>query len=289
MPSTVIQWFPGHMAKTKRQIRETLPLVDIVIELRDARIPQSSRNPEIKSLIGSKPRLILLNKSGLADPNKTRLWVDYISKNEAPCIASDCMTGTGIKELMPKIKELLADKLSRYEEKGMNKTVKAMIVGVPNVGKSALINKLGGKKKAKVEDRPGVTREKQWVFTDIGLDLLDTPGVLWPKFEDQLVGENLAFTGAVSDDVLDSETIAVKLCGRLRKIYPVQLYERYKISEADRADELEDWELFELIGRKRGFLERGGEVNCERCANILLDEFRAAKIGRMTIDVLPRE
>ncbi|MBE6631139.1 MAG: ribosome biogenesis GTPase YlqF [Ruminococcaceae bacterium] len=288
MPSTTIQWFPGHMAKTKRQIRELLPEVDVVLELRDARIPQSSRNPEIRQLIGKKPRIVLLNKASVADPNKTKAWAEYIGETDAPCIITDCISGTGIKELVPKIKEVLSEKVERYESRGMQKTLRAMIVGVPNVGKSALINKLGGKKRAKVEDRPGVTRDKQWVFTDIGLDLLDTPGVLWPKFEDQTVGEHLAFTGAISDGILDSETIAVKLCGKLREMYPKMLYERYKIYENDRPEDLEDWELFELIGRKRGFLERGGEVNYERCASIVLDEFRAAKIGRITLDVLPR-
>ena len=289
MPSAVIQWFPGHMAKTRRLITECLPLVDIVIEVLDARIPISSKNPELERLIGQKPKLSVLSKAALADPEVSRLWREYYKKQGADAIFYDCRGGENISAIAPAVRSILGEKLNRYEAKGMSgRRLKAMLVGIPNVGKSSLINTLASNSKAKVEDRPGVTLNKQWVSTSIGIDLLDMPGVLWPKFEDQTVGENLAITGAIKDDILDLEQIAFLLVGRLRKAAPDKLSQRYKLGDMSQYDDLEDYELFEVIGRKRGFLISGGEVNYERTANMLLDEFRAAKIGRITLE-LPTE
>ena len=221
MPSQTIQWFPGHMAKTRRLISENLKNVDAVIEVLDARIPYSSRNPEIVRLCADKPSIILLNKSSLADSEITKRWAQKLSGENTVCIETDCISGKGLAQITPAIKELCEKKLARYEEKGMiGRDVKAMVLGIPNVGKSSLINKLCKNKKTKVENRPGVTLDKQWVTTDLGILLLDMPGVLWPKFDDPVVGENLAITGAIKDDILDIETIATVLCGRLRRNYP---------------------------------------------------------------------
>lgn len=277
------------MAKTRRLITECLPLVDIVIEVLDARIPISSKNPELERLIGQKPKLSVLSKAALADPEVSRLWREYYKKQGADAIFYDCRGGENISAIAPAVRSILGEKLNRYEAKGMSgRRLKAMLVGIPNVGKSSLINTLASNSKAKVEDRPGVTLNKQWVSTSIGIDLLDMPGVLWPKFEDQTVGENLAITGAIKDDILDLEQIAFLLVGRLRKAAPDKLSQRYKLGDMSQYDDLEDYELFEVIGRKRGFLISGGEVNYERTANMLLDEFRAAKIGRITLE-LPTE
>ncbi len=285
MPSDQIQWFPGHMAKTRRLISECLGLVDIVIELLDARIPYSSRNPEISKITGSKPVLTLLNKASLADPDTFNQWLAYYSGKGKGCIITDVTKGQGIDKIMPAVKEILGEKLERYENKGMTgRRLKAMIVGIPNVGKSSLINKLSGNKKAKVEDRPGVTVNKQWVKTNIGIDLLDMPGVLWPKFEDEEVGENLAMTGAIRDQILDIELIAMRLCGRLRKYYPELLCARYKLDSIEKYEDYTDYELFEEIGRKRGCIISGGEINTERCATMILDEFRGGVIGRITLE-----
>lgn len=285
MPSAVIQWFPGHMAKTRRLITDCLPLVDIVIEILDARIPQSSKNPEIERLIGQKPKLTILSKSALADPNVSGLWREYYKKKGSEAIFYDCRDGENISTIAPAVKRILGEKLERYEAKGMTgRRLKAMIVGIPNVGKSSLINMLATTNKAKVENRPGVTIDKQWVTTSVGIDLLDMPGVLWPKFEDQNVGENLAVTGAIKDGILDLEQIACLLVGRLREVAPDRLSERYKLGDISQYADLADHELFDVIGRKRGFLISGGEVNGERTANMLLDEFRSAKIGRITLE-----
>lgn len=285
MPSQTIQWFPGHMAKTRRLITENLKNVDAVIEILDARIPYSSRNPEIARLCGSKPSILLLNKSSLADPRVTQKWSERYSNENTVCIETDCITGKGLSQIAPAIKRLCEDKVNKYEQKGMTgRAIKAMVVGIPNVGKSSLINKLCGNKKAKVENRPGVTLDKQWVSTDIGVLLLDMPGVLWPKFDEKEVGENLAITGAIKDDILDIETIAMILCSRLRDTYPALLCERYKLSSIPTCDELDDYDLLCAIGKKRGFLISGGEVDLERTANMLLDEFRAAKIGQISLD-----
>ena len=277
------------MAKTRRLITENLKNVDLIIEILDARIPYSSRNPELSRLIGNKPTLILLNKSSLADPDKTKLWAEHYRSSTVRCLAIDCLTGDGINRILPTVQDILKDKTEKYESRGMaGRRLRAMILGIPNVGKSTLINRLVGNKKAKVENRPGVTVDKAWYSTSIGIDLMDMPGLLWPKFEDKLVGENLAMTGAIKDAVLDIEVIAMKLCGRLRDLYPTLLLSRYPIAkEAGELDDMSDWDLVEAIGRRRGMLISGGEVNTERTAIMLVDEFRSAKIGRITLDVPP--
>ena len=288
--SKVIQWFPGHMAKTRRMISENLKNVDIVIEILDARIPLSSRNPEITKLIENKPSLIILNKASLADPAQNKLWQEYYSSDNSACILVDCLTGEGLSKILPAIKLLLKDKIERKESKGMvGRRLFAMVLGIPNVGKSTLINKLSGGKKAKVENRPGVTRDKQWVSTGIGVDLLDMPGILWPKFEDKAVGENLALTGAVKDDILDIESLAMVYCGRMKALYPEMLAARYKLGDISSFADMTDYELLCHIGKKRGFLISGGEINTERCADMLLDEFRGAKLGRITLDRIQSE
>ena len=290
MPSETIQWFPGHMAKTRRMITENLKNVDIIIEILDARIPYSSRNPEIKRLVGDKPTLLLLNKASLADPNQNALWVKRYTNENTVCILTDCVTGEGMNKLAPAIRSILADKLAKYEQKGMiGRRLRAMVLGIPNVGKSSLINRICGNKKTKVENRPGVTLDKQWVSTNIGVDLLDMPGILWPKFEERRVGENLALTGAIRDGILDIESLAVVLCKRLRILYPSMLSERYKLGDMEQYAELSDYDLFLTIGKKRGFLISGGEINTERTAGTLLEEFRASKIGKITLDRYSKE
>lgn len=284
MPSDQIQWFPGHMAKTRRLITENLASVDIVIELLDARIPYSSENPEIKRLTGSKPRVTVLNKYTLADPDACRVWREYYKKNGQSCIFTDCVTGYGLDRMRGEINATLADKIKRYEEKGMaGRHLKAMIVGIPNVGKSSLINRLAGSRSAKVENRPGVTVAKQWVSTSLGIDLLDMPGVLWPKFDEREVGENLSITGAVKDEVVELEAVAYALCERLKRLYPKLLCERYKLDPEFVAG-AEPHEIFEAAARKRGLLLKGGEINRDRCADLLLDELRSGKIGRITLE-----
>lgn len=279
-----IQWFPGHMAKTRRLISENLKYTDIVIELRDARIPYSSKNPEIEKLIGDKPRLILLNKASLADANVNRAWLKYFEARGEKCLLLDCVNCNGIKDIYPAVCEILSEKMARWAEKGMNKKVRAMVVGIPNVGKSSFINRVAGTNKAKVENRPGVTLTKQWVSTSIGLELIDMPGVLWPKFDDKFVGENLAMTGAIKDHILDTEELAMLLCGRLRDSAPKAFAERYKLTDADGWEELDLYDLFELVGKKRGFLMSGGVINHERTADTILNEFRAATIGCISLE-----
>ena len=284
MATNPIQWFPGHMAKTKRLMRECLPEVDIIIELLDARIPYSSKNPEIDSLIGEKPRIIVFTKSTLANPALTEKWAQKYAKGGAKTVVIDSTAGIGIDALAAAVKDVLAEKIERYHNKGMDgRKLKAMIVGIPNVGKSSLINRIAGSKKARVEDRPGVTVDKQWVATKIGVDLLDMPGVLWPKFEDQTVGENLAMTGAIKDAILDIEEIAMILCSRLMTVAPKEFMARYKLT-AEETEGIDSYDLFELVGRKRGFLISGGEINHKRTADTLLDEFRGGKIGRITLE-----
>lgn len=284
MAKNPIQWFPGHMAKTKRMMRECLGDVDIVLELIDARIPYSSKNPEIAGLVGDKPRITVMTKSTLADPSLSAAWAEKYTKEGSRTVLIDSTAGVGIDALSAAVREVLSEKLERYKQKGMSgRRLKSMIVGIPNVGKSSLINRLAGSKKAKVEDRPGVTMTKQWVPTSIGLDLLDMPGVLWPKFEDERVGENLAMTGAIRDAILDTEEIAMLLCTRLMEVAPREFMARYKLTE-DECSGLDGYDLFELVGRKRGFLVGGGGINHERCATVLLDEFRGGKIGRITLE-----
>lgn len=285
MSSQQIQWFPGHMAKTRRLIRENLSNVDIIIEILDARIPYSSRNPMIREICENKPIIILLNKSSLADPEVTKYWANKYTDDNTVCIETDCITGKGIDNISAAIKQLLSEKIERYNAKNMGgRSVKAMVLGVPNVGKSSLINKISGNKKAKVENRPGVTVNKQWVSTNIGILLLDMPGILWPKFEDRYIGENLAITGAIKDDILDIETIATALVSRLRKSYPALMCQRYKLESIEKYDDLSDYDLLLTIGKKRGCLMSGGTVDSERVANLIIDEYRAAKIGRISLD-----
>ena len=285
MQSEVIQWFPGHMAKTRRLISENLKDVDIIVEILDARIPYSSKNPEIQRLIGDKPSLTILNKASLANKQITQKWIDYYRSNGKYAISVDCITGEGLSLISNAVKNILSDKIERFENKGMNKKLRAMFVGIPNVGKSSLINKICGSKKAKVENRPGVTLNKQWIPTNIGFDLMDMPGVLWPKFEEKSVGENLAITGAIKDAILDIEYIAVALCSRLKNLAPNEFMTRYKIKEDELASCETDYEIFELVGKKRGFLISGGEINTERTAATLLEEFRSAKIGTISLEV----
>ena len=285
MATNPIQWFPGHMAKTRRMMKECLGEVDIILELLDARIPYSSKNPEIEKLIGDKPKITILTKSTLADPEISKKWLEKLNQNGRRAVMIDSTQNIGIDNLARVVKEVLAEKIARYEAKGMHgRKLKAMIVGIPNVGKSSLINRIAGAKKAKVEDRPGVTMTKQWVPTEIGFDLLDMPGVLWPKFEDNTVGENLALTGAIRDKILDTEELAMILCARMMVVAKDAFMTRYKLTE-DEVDGLDSYDLFELVGRKRGFLISGGEVNHQRCAEMLLDEFRGGKIGRITLDL----
>ena len=273
------------MAKTRRLMQECLSQVDLVIELLDARIPKSSENPEIARLVATKPRLTLLSKSSLADPVATDAWKKAFAEAGRECIFYDCRTGEGMNAIAPAARRLCADKLERYHEKGMDgRKLRAMIVGIPNVGKSSLINKLAATNKAKVENRPGVTLTKQWITTSLGIDLLDMPGILWPKFEDQTVGENLAVTGAIRDEIMDIEMLACVLANRLRTRYMDLLATRYKLKPEDTED-MTDFELAEYIGRKRGFLISGGEVDFLRTSNMLLDEFRGGKIGRITLEM----
>ena len=273
------------MAKTRRLIAENLKLVDVVFELRDARIPLASANPEIKKLVGDKPRIVLLNKAALADPKINAAWARCFADRGLPCLAVDCADGQGIKEIYPTVCKLLKDKMESWAAKGINRKVRAMVVGIPNVGKSSFINRLAGTKKAKVENRPGVTMHKQWVSTDIGLELMDMPGVLWPKFDEKIVGEHLAMTGAIKDQILDTEEIAMLLCGRLRFTAHDAFAARYKLTDADDYDDLDLYDLFELIGKKRGFLMAGGAVDHKRTAEMLLSEFRGAIIGRISLEI----
>ena len=284
MPSNTIQWFPGHMAKTRRLIGECLPQIDILIEVLDARIPRASRNPEIHRIAGNKPILSLLNKASLASPEENARWLAAFRARGEYAVLTDCVSGDGIKHLPDDIRTILSEKVERYREKGMaGRRLRAMIVGIPNVGKSSLINRMCGAEKARVENRPGVTVAKQWVSTPLGIDLLDMPGVLWPKFDDPIVGENLAFTGAIKDNILDVEELAMALAARLANTCPDLLCTRYKLNAAD-IEGLDGYDLLSLIGRRRGMLVSGGECDFRRAANMLLDEFRHATIGRITLE-----
>lgn len=278
-----IQWYPGHMTKTRRMISENLKQVDAVCEILDARIPVSSRNPDVDELTDGKPRLIILNRVDQADPEVTKQWVKYFKSKNIKTLQTDSKNGTGIKEFSSEISALLQDKLNNWRQKGQTgRKLRAMIIGVPNVGKSSFINRLAGRKTAKTEDRPGVTRGRQWISVNSTLELMDTPGILWPKFEDQSVGLNLAYTGAVKDEIMDLETLAANLCADLMRLYPDALRIRYKIAPEDGAT---GFELLEQCARKRGFLISGGELDLERMARIILDEFRAGKLGRITLEI----
>lgn len=273
------------MAKTRRMIAENLPAVDAVMEILDARIPASSRNPDIDRICGEKPRLVLLNKAGLADEAITAAWQERYTGNGVLCLRCDCISGAGISRIAPALRELCSSKLEKYADRGMSgRRLRAMVLGIPNVGKSSLINRLTGSKKAKVENRPGVTLDKQWVTTQSGIDLLDMPGVLWHKFDDRRVAENLALTGAIKDSILDSEELASVLCGRLYSLCPALLCQRYRLGDPAELAKLKNHEILELIGRRRGYLVPGGEVDIERSAKMLTDEFRSAKIGRVSLE-----
>lgn len=288
MEAVDIQWFPGHMAKTRRLMKENLPLVDVVVEITDARVPASSRNPEMKNLVGGKPRVVVLNKCDMADEALTAEWIEYYRTNGVRAVAMDCRSGKGLNKLVPTVKEVMKKELEKRAAKGMEgKPIRMMIVGIPNVGKSSFINRVAGGKRAKVEDRPGVTRGKQWVTLEKGIDLLDMPGVLWPKFDDKTVGEHLAFTGAIKDDILDTELLAMRLADLLNREYHSLLCERYRLTDEETAD-IEPYDLLSLIGAKRGMKISGGEVDTERAAAMLLDEFRGGKIGSMTLE-MPNE
>lgn len=280
-----IQWFPGHMKKTERQIEEDIKLVDIVYELVDARIPLSSKNPDIERMIRNKPRIMLLNKSDLADQNATNLWMEYFKTEHTAVIPICSQNGEGLKSIQAVSERMLSDKITRQKEKGMvGKGIKALVVGVPNVGKSSFINKICGRNSAKTGDRPGVTKGKQWITVSSSLQLLDTPGILWPKFEDEKIAFALAFTGAIKDEIIDVEELGVRLCAALKKHYPDALKTRYKLT--DLCDD--DYELLHDIGRKRGCVISGGEIDTRKAAILLLDEFRGGKLGRITLE-LPNE
>lgn len=276
-----INWFPGHMVKTKREIKENLKLVDAVVEIRDARIPRASSNPEIEELCKGKPRLILLNKSDLTNPRITKEWMNYLTKDDVKAIEVNSLKGDGLKNIKPALLALLKEKHDRQRAKGLvNITTRVMVVGIPNVGKSTFINKMARNNIAKTGDRPGVTKNKQWIKTSIGLELLDTPGILWPKFEDEEVALNLAFTGAIKDEIMDTEELSLKLVERLQNTSPEELKTRYKLDSLNE-DPLEN---LNNIARKRGALVSGGEINYNRIAAILLDEFRGGKIGKISLE-----
>ncbi len=277
-----IQWYPGHMTKTRRRLEEDLRLVDAVCEIVDARIPASSRNPDIDAICGDKPRMVILNRIDMADARMTDIWAANLRSRGFAVVRTDCKNRRGLDKFLPAVRELLADKLRRYAEKGfVNKPLKLMVVGIPNVGKSTFINQIAGRKGAKAENRPGVTRGTQWVTVDRGLLLLDTPGILWPKFDDEEVGRRLAYTGAVKDDVLDRETLAANLMRMLWQRYPDALRERYKLEAAEDGS---GFALLESAAKKRGFLLSGGVADTERMARVLLEEFCSCKIGRFTLE-----
>ena len=276
-----IQWYPGHMTKTHRQIEADLKQVDAVCELVDARIPMSSRNPDIDSICSNKPRIIVLNRADLADPESTNRWIAWFKSRGFAAIATDCKSRKGISSFQPAVRSVLQEKIQRDAAKGMNRPLRVMIVGIPNVGKSTLINQVSGRKGAKAENRPGVTRGKQWVTVDTGLLLLDTPGILWPKFEDPNVGMKLAYTGAVKENIMDTEELACHLMDVLWRVYPDTVKNRYKI---DMPVDTPGYALLEEAGRKRGFLLSRGEINTERMAKVLLDEYRSGKLGLITFE-----
>lgn len=276
-----INWFPGHMAKTRRELQESLKLIDVVIEIRDARIVKSSANPEIDELCAKKPRIILLNKSDLSEAAVTKNWMDFLSSDYIKVIAVNSLTGEGLKNIKPMVDEVLKEKINRLKNKGLiNITTRAMVVGIPNVGKSSFINKLAKNNIAKIGDKPGVTKSKQWIKTSLGMELMDTPGILWPKFEDEEVALNLAFTGAIKDEIMDIEELALKLVSRLQILYPERLKERYKLENLEE-DPLEN---LNNIAQKRGAVRSGGNIDYNRVSVMLLDEFRGGKLGKISLE-----
>lgn len=279
---TNINWYPGHMKKATRMMEDSLRLVDAVVELRDARIPESSRNPDIDRIAAGKPRLIILNRADQADAAATTRWKQALSGEGVLALEMDCKSGRGVNAFPAAARTLLKDLIERSEAKGkVGRPLRFMVLGIPNVGKSSFINRLAGRKAAQTSDRPGVTRGKQWITLPNNIQLLDTPGILWPKFESEQVGLSLAWTGAINDNILDIELVAARLLERLRELYPNAIEERYKFTPDPEAP---GYELLEQVGRKRGFLVSGGEVNTERMAHVLLDEFRAGKLGRVTLE-----
>ena len=282
-----IQWYPGHMTKTRRMMEESLKLVDGVCEILDARIPASSRNPDLDEIVGGKPRLVVHNRNDQADPAMVRRWAAWFKSQGMAVLETDCKSRKGVGGFVPAIRAMLSEKLQRYQEKGqVGRPLKIMVAGIPNVGKSTFINQIAGRKSAKAENRPGVTRGKQWITVDQGLLLLDTPGILWPKFEDREVGMRLAYTGAVKDEIMDLETLSSGLLALLWRQYPEAVASRYKI-EAE--PDSQGYALLEAVGRKRGFLISGGEVDTERAARMVLEEYRSGKLGRFTLDLPPQE
>lgn len=283
-----IQWFPGHMTKTKRQIQASLKLVDAVAEILDARIPLSSKNPDLQKLIQNKPKVVLLNKCDMANQTATSRWIDYYASQGITAIAVDCKSGKGLNKFAPAVNNVLSERRERLKAKGIvNPMLRIMIVGIPNVGKSSFINRVAKQNRAKVEDRPGVTRGNQWYSIAKNIEMLDTPGVLWPKFDDKIVGERLAFTGAVKDQILDTELLAVRLLDFLRSLKPADFIARFKLEDID-LDAIDSYELLNVIGKKRGMLISGGEIDTERAAIMLLDEFRSGKLGRITLEMPER-
>lgn len=276
-----LQWYPGHMTKTRRMIEENLKMIDVVIEILDARIPYSGRNPHFDDIIKNKPRLIVMNKADLADKDLTNRWIEYYRQNNLRVIPISCSTGQGLNKVINEARALIQDKIDRDKEKGRTRTLKVMMVGIPNVGKSSLINRLVGRASTKTGDKPGVTRGKQWIRLKGDVELLDTPGILAPKFEDQEIAKKLAYTGAIKDEIMNTELLSYSLCELLRDNYAELLCARYKL---DSIDGLEGHEILEKISRKRGFVISGGEVDTERGANMLLDELRGAKIGNITLE-----
>ena len=280
-----LQWFPGHMKKAQRLIEDNLKLVDVVIELLDARIPFSSANPMLAEIIKTKPRMIALNKIDLADPGMTKKWLNYFKAQEIIAVGIDSAKGRGMKQLVSAAEMLAKPKTEKFVAKGAKaRAARCMILGIPNVGKSSLINRLAGAVKAKTADKPGVTRAKQWIKIGSNLDLLDTPGILWPKFEDKTVGLKLAFTGAINDDIYDREQVTALLLEVMRRDYAARLIERFKFKGELPESGLD---LLEAIGRKRGCLVKGGLVDLEKAQNIVLNEFRAGKLGLVTLDEVP--
>lgn len=276
-----IHWYPGHMTKAKREIEDSLKMVDAVIELLDARIPKSSRNPDIDSMCKKKPRIVLLNKSDLSDDKVNSLWVKFFKESNLPCLEVNSLSGKGIKEIPQVLQLMFKDRNEKLRAKGIiSKPIRILIAGIPNVGKSSLINRLSGRASAKTGDKPGVTRGKQWIKLGNNLELLDTPGILWPKFEDSEVGLNLAFTGAIKDEIIDIEELSLNLISRLKETAPDSLKLRYKIANMD----LEPHDILKEIGKSRGCMLQGGEIDTEKASNILIDEFRSGKLGKISLE-----